>query len=435
MATPSTQGVNDATLQETRTEITTVLVHLSTLLHIRNQYRSPLLRLPTEIIVHILSFVMEDLGSHPQAWRPIFTTCHHIHKIMCDTTSLWWKVDVSLGREAEVVLMRSRGTPREVFAWLDPWDESETTRGEIVLRHWRDQWVLHGDRLRALEIFGSLSDLPSFFWIFGRPLPCLERLTLHIVSGLHSFVSEPVVVQLPTNVPLRVLDLRSATVPWSSNLFAGLRELHLDFRNTPVPIMNDEWFGILGAAKQLECLTILQSMKSATPPSSDRRFPPKPILQLPVLTFLKLQDVPGTIGYFLACTDTPALASLEIQSRISDRDVAPPLHHLFPRDHLLKRLLSMLPVVEIKRPYQGPPALSVTIGGFEALIYIDVGGSNTISEASALSTLLAPPSVTTLKLARTRLDLQVWRDFFGLRTGIQSIEFTESHGKAFSNSL
>ena len=203
MIPPFAKTVDDATLKEAEEEVATVLAHLKKLLRVKNRLYSPLLRLPTETIVRILSFIMEDMGSH-SVWSPIFSTCCHIHRIMCNETGLWWKVDVSLGREAQVVLMRSKGNPRAVIAKFDPWDEWETSTRNSVLIHWRDEWVLQGDKLHTLEFFGTPYSLERLTWIFKQPLPRLERLKLHVVSALYDeddFVSDPVLIHPPVNTP------------------------------------------------------------------------------------------------------------------------------------------------------------------------------------------------------------------------------------------
>lgn len=60
----------------------------------------------------------------------------------------------------------------------------------------------------------------------------------------------PVTLQLPTDMPLRVLDLRNTTLRWSSSPFAGLKELHLDFTSCDptVEISEDALFEILGVS-------------------------------------------------------------------------------------------------------------------------------------------------------------------------------------------
>lgn len=54
-------------------------------------------------------------------------------------------------------------------------------------------------------------------------------------------MSNPVALQLPTDLTLRGFDLFSAILPWSSSLFANLGELHLSFRGrcASVEILED----------------------------------------------------------------------------------------------------------------------------------------------------------------------------------------------------
>lgn len=77
MIPPFAKTVDDATLKEAEEEVATVFAHLKKLLRVKNRLYFPLLRLPTETIVRILSFIMEDMGSH-SVWSPIFSTCCHI---------------------------------------------------------------------------------------------------------------------------------------------------------------------------------------------------------------------------------------------------------------------------------------------------------------------------------------------------------------------
>jgi len=436
MASSSVKIVDDATLKEAEMEVTAVLVHLKQLLRVKNRHRSPLLRLPTEIIIHILSFVMEDMGSYP-AWRPIFTTCYCIRGIMTDATALWWKVDISLGREAKFALMRSQGNPRTVVARFTPWDEWEMAGRESVLVNWRDQWVLQGRRLHSLVFYGTPSSLPRFCWIFKTSLPCLDRLKFHVVSGVHDdIVSGPVALQLPTNTPLRVLDLHNATLPWSSDLFTGLRELHLDFSDVTVSITEDELLRILDGSPQLERLSLVQ-VRQTIPVNGDQRLLPKHVVQLPVLNSLKLDNDPKVVGFTMAHVHTPALVSLEIHSRISDWDVARSLDHFFPDNRLQRRLFSDPPVFEVGRPYHygGTPPLEFSIGSFKVRFDINADDAEAHHNATAACVRLVPPSVTTLKLEMAKLDGQQWKEFFRSHPEIQSIECTDFRGEPMPDSF
>lgn len=52
---------------------------------------SPLLQPPTEIILHIVSFVSEG---YYRDYQSIFDTYHHISDIMLKATEIWWNVNV-----------------------------------------------------------------------------------------------------------------------------------------------------------------------------------------------------------------------------------------------------------------------------------------------------------------------------------------------------
>jgi len=73
-------------------------------------------------------------------------------------------------------------------------------------------------------------------------------------------MEDPVIIQFPTDLPLRALDLSNATPPWSSYLFTELRELHLDFTECDsfVEISEEELLGIFDASPRLESLSLIR---------------------------------------------------------------------------------------------------------------------------------------------------------------------------------
>lgn len=90
-------------------------------------------------------------------WRPIFTTCYHIHGIMRTATESWWKADCTWPRAAHVVFLRSGGNP-EVMAGLNSWDPHALR----VLDYWKDTRALNGRRLHTSELYRTPSDVPHF---------------------------------------------------------------------------------------------------------------------------------------------------------------------------------------------------------------------------------------------------------------------------------
>ena len=105
---PTLVKTGEKSVEKAESEVAVVLVHLKKLLRIKNRLHSPLLRLPTKTIVHILSHITEDVD-HSSVWRPILSTCRHICDIMCTTTELWQKANFTLGRLASLAFARSRG--------------------------------------------------------------------------------------------------------------------------------------------------------------------------------------------------------------------------------------------------------------------------------------------------------------------------------------
>jgi len=109
----------NATLKVAENEVTAVLIHLKKLLRIKNQLCSPLLRLPTETIVRILSYIVEAV-ERPRIWQPILSTYHQIHTTMCTAEELWWKVNCMRAKVAMFTFMRSEGNPQVITACFDP---------------------------------------------------------------------------------------------------------------------------------------------------------------------------------------------------------------------------------------------------------------------------------------------------------------------------
>ena len=346
---------DDATLKKAENGVAPVLIHLKKLLRIRNRLRSPLLRLPTETIIHIISYIMEDMEYH-SVWRSIFNTCHRIHWIVRTAAELWWKVDCTRIRVALVAFTRSEGNPETIIADLNPQDYSGWNyRTRNALDYWKETQALRGHRPNMLEFCGVPSDTAHFSWIFERPLPRLRHLKMHFFApvdddGDELPFPEPVALQLPTDLPLRVLDLSNATLPWSSNVFAGLSELHIGFRGCGgvVEISADELLGILGASPRLESLSLVQVRVKIPFTNGEPQYAPTRIVRLPNLTSLKLDNFPEFVGYTLIHMNIPAINSLEIRSHVIPSEVSWSLRFFFLDPRLPNRLFPNPPVLRIR---------------------------------------------------------------------------------------
>ena len=313
-----TLSVYDPFSQEAGREVVAVLVHMKKLLRVRNRLSSPLLRLPTETIVRILSFLMDDLDHcySGHVWSSIHSTCHRIHRIVCSATELWWKVDCKRSEMAHFMFVRSKGCPRVIVADLCQANSGQLGFTEKMLDHWKDEF--RGQRLHTLEFVVFPFTFDYLSWILEYSLPRLERLKINLTDSIDDFPI-PVALEFPVDTPLRVLDLRNVTLSWSSQsqLFNRLRELHLNFGDCDpvVTIPEDELFGIFDASPQLERLSLVQ-VGHEVPVKNGELLPPKRVLHLPNLVSLKLDNDPLVVKYTLAYMGLPVIASLEIRSYV-----------------------------------------------------------------------------------------------------------------------
>ena len=444
---PTFVWADDATLKKTEDEVADVLIHMRNLLRFKNQLRSPLLRLPTEIVVHILSFIMENMWDS-RVWSPIFRSCHRIHRIMSTATELWWKVNCTRPKTARVALERSKGNPQEVITDLN----SEPAGQKEVLEYWRKQRVFHGHRLHTLKLYGIPSDFAHFSWIFERSLPRLHHLTIYFSGpsddegGEFSLPASeiallPVTLQLSMDMPLRVLRLRNATLPWSSKLFTGLRELYLDVNDCPVPveISEDELLRILDASPQLEDLSLVQVVPRTPVENNIRQFTSGRTVRLPNLASLWLGNSTEVVGYILTHIDTPAITSLQIRSRVSPQDVLQSLNLVLPDDSVQKRLVSNPPVFKIRTTEDlALGSTFVTIGSFKMWFDFDSNDAEIISDTIITHLQpLVPPTASVLKIGYSGLELEElrWREFVISHPEVRSIECSNFSGKSMSGSL
>jgi len=434
MTSPHIDAADYTTLEETDEALTLTLLHLRLLLRVRNQLHSPLLQLPTETIIRVLSFAN---GGHYHDWQSIFSTCHRIYIIMRKATEVWWEVNyncttVSL-RTAHVSFMRSKGNPRVLVADLDPWDVPHSPDVESFHDYWMVNRVFQSSELHTLEFSGDPTTFDHFSWILNGPFPHLERLKIHVIPAFDIAdwpipLSGPFALQLSPDIQLRVLDLYNVTRPWLPTYFSGLRELHLHFKHCDedVAMLGDELLGILDASPQLERLSLVRIRVG-----NNQRYQHKRIVQLPSLTSLWLANNPEVVGYILARVDIPAIASLEIYAKISDGDAAQALDLFFPDDRLPKRLFSDPPVFKIGTRIVGgrseTPYMGCSIGGFEILF--ESGRYSNLSQNAFVACIpLVPSSVTTLQADFSDFDQRVWREFFRSHPEVRSIGCHEYHG-------
>ena len=442
-----TRSTDNELSQKTEREVTAALSHLRKLLRIRNRLRSPLLKLPTETIIRILSLIMAGLDSYFYTgfWWSIYGTCHRIHDIMCSATELWWRVDWAQPRTAHFILARSKGNPRVIVSDLCSVFDEKLVATERILDLWRDKRGFRGHRLHDLEFFGSPSSFDHFSWILERPLPRVTRLKLHVTESVEDEIvfdlPNPVALELPMGIPLQVLDLRNVTLSWpsQSHLFNGLRELQLNFKDCDpvVVIPENELFGIFEASPQLERLSLVR-VGHDVPVRNGEPLRPRRVIQFPNLVSLTLDNDPVVIKYTLAYMGLPVITSLSIRSFVS-WDMAQTLKtRLFPDDRLPVRLFPNPPTFAVRAIDVEEPdtSIEIDIGSIKLRFDFPLGqGERGRGVVMSCIPSLVPSSITALDLEYTQLTERGWRDFLTLHPEVRSIECTVFHRMPVSRTL
>ncbi|KAF9777788.1 hypothetical protein BJ322DRAFT_519980 [Thelephora terrestris] len=426
---PSLVKPSDTCLQKSEKGLAAATIHLKELIRVMNGLRSPLLRLPTETIIHILSYIMGSAGL-PSAWRWIVRTCHRIHKIMCTSTQLWRTADFSSVRLAQVAFERSQGNIGMITAYVHVKDRQGNEHALNAWRFCRDNMALQGGRLHTLELCGYPSHLADFLWIFERPLPRLERLEIRFIPSPYNSTSPPqlgpVALQLPSDLPLRVLHLSGAILPWSSRLYTGLSELHLDFEscNAAVEVSKQDISRLLEASPQLESL-FLRRIRLKT---DEEQYNPTQIVTFASLKSLVLAiELSASVRHLLDHLDTPAVEYLDIQADFSSWEVDHFIEYLCSGCRLPDRLFSKPPKFEFRPCYEDDrDALKVSMG--RCYVQFDFGAYSDEFEEILGAMLthilpLVPSSVTTLSLEHSNLNEDDgWTDFFSSHPEVRSIE-------------
>lgn len=417
---------NDTILEKADKEVAATVVHQKSLLRVMNWLRSPLLRLPTEIIIHILSYTMGNAGGSSE-WLPVINTCRRVRDIMCTSAELWWRADFS-DRLVQLVFERSRGNLEVLIANLLPED---LKWGERVFDTWkfcRNDLVLRGQRLHTIEFCGYPLHLTDLYWIFERPLPRLEHLKIDFAppceEPLGPFMEDPVVLQLPTDLRLRVLDLCGAILPWSSSLFAGLSELHLDFSQCDgfVEISEGDMLGVFEASPQLESLSLYRLLPNLDPVQG---YTPARVVKFASLKSLVLDSFPMLVGYILHHMEIPAIERLKIRVDISLWQVEDSLDYIFD-NHLPGRLFQNPPKFDAwpDSGYGVYEALKVNVGNCQIQFDFDFDDVETPSAIMTHILPSIPSSVTSLRLDYSRLNTDGgWENFFSSHPEVRSIEF------------
>jgi hypothetical protein len=294
----------------------------------RNLLASPLLHLPTELIVKIFGYAIDsdyeddgntddntddsdesDDGSSSTEERPTLLVltgiCHKLREIGTTTPRLWSTIHLAAPSLTKLFLEKCNYDPRILIALRSPYNEREAT--------WKQLDGCTFKNLRSLVFKGSISQFNH------RAIPLLQGAAN--LSGLEVQNVDRIGSPLPWNpttpIPLSTLRLRGCSISWTSPLLQNLTRLTLDcspFEHTPI----ETFLAVLAKCPDLESLEL---SNTGPDPPSDHRDNRDAVIQLCRLRRLSLNFwKPSTVGHILSHIGYPESVRVKVFTSVAGGD-------------------------------------------------------------------------------------------------------------------
>jgi len=363
-----------------------------------NLIRSPLLRLPYEIVVHILFYVMGNEKRKPTL-TPILPTCHYLCQLILSTPGLWGRIycmpPESILKRFELAAWR----PTEIYVHAHTPEEVKTVGA--ALKKVRSTRQLHRDKVHALEINGLTHLWPHFSWIFDGSLPNLRHLSISATTG--PGIAIPLTESIGKN--LETLSIRDVRIP-ALHCYYNLRNLRIHFSSTynMRPPTLCQLIAILKSSSRLE--TFSYARPDSWPPDTSQ---PRGVATLSHLSSLRLETCTSEVTSILDHLSPPAIDSLYL----NPPGFKPSDIHLFFRNDVLANRL-----------WKGTPNFPHFTSHFVAgMGRFQLHGNQDTDWKEVFSVIreMVPLSMTELGIARDTLDEGYWREFARRRPEVRSI--------------
>jgi len=358
---------NDHELDAVETSIACTLQRLCHLRQRRNFLASPLLHLPTELILKIFvhAIALDGDGAFPPDNGPtllvLIATCHQLREIGTASPQLWSTVDLTIPSLAELFLERCNYDPRTL---IKSRSVSERRSMYLVSGPGREAvWErLEGRTLNNLHSV-VFEGLPHEFT--RRIASVLQRAPNVSCLDLHNIWARPnVELPWPPGDPmpnLSTLRLRNFLISWASPFLRNLRQLTLEAVPPPLPSEHtsiETFLAVLADSPNLEVLHLAHTGPDLPSGHQDNC---DAVVQLRGLRriFLEFRD-PPRVGYILSHIEYPESAYLGVVVPLgADTDPAETISQALPR----------LKTGTVQHPRQSTD-LAVCLGS-ELLFYTD----------------------------------------------------------------
>jgi len=288
----------------------------------RNFLASPLLRLPTELILNIFVHVIEsdDYYNHYRhrhnRWPFILTAiCHQLREIGTASPQLWTSVDFTPLPIAELFLERCKYNPRILLVKESRFRWPRVTHDPNKEAVWEKLEGRTFNNLRSLVFDGTEREFAHKVVSLLQRAPNISNLDLNNVSyGPSQDLPWPIGDPIPN---LSTLRLHNFSIDWTSPLLRNLTRLTLNSGSPRVPPKHVSIETFLAALANCPNLEILELTNSGPEPINSHHDECDVVVQLCRLEELSLEfRDPSTVGYILSHIECTELGLLVVDAPV-----------------------------------------------------------------------------------------------------------------------
>ena len=326
---------------------------LSRLYHLRrqrNSIASPLLRLPTELILHIFEYAIEpeggsdndddddsyigdgdddDISTWPKDGPTLVvlvSICHKLREIGITTPRLWGTVDLTIPSIAELSLKRCKYDPRIII-------QSRYARRSQSIRRVQAVWAqLEGRAFNNLRNLAFKGNSPEFE---RRVVPILQTATKISSLDLENPTIPAPKLPWEPSAPLShlsILRLRGFSISWTSHIIQNLTQLIVDLGLSGPPSEHAPMAPLLTALANCPDLELLKLRRAGPDPPIPHRDSRDAMVRLRKLRKLSLiLGDPSSVGHILSHIKYPESARVKVHVPVGPRaDIPEVVSQVFP---------------------------------------------------------------------------------------------------------
>ena len=365
-----------------------------------NRTHFPLLSLPSEILVHILFFAMDNTKFTP-AWRTVLPTCRYLCETILSTPKLWGRINCIPPKNMFKRFEMAKWSPTEVYAHTFLKRRAEETKA--TLDRVRDSGLLRCHGIHTVEFSGETDMWARFSWIFDQPFPNLRHLSIRIEKSPD--IVTPFTISGGTRLETLLLD--NVGIPAPPHLFHNLKNLHVGFSTSSheLSLSVHQLITILNSTPNLETLSLRHihpDVLSSDSGQSNR------VVTLSRLNSLELTDYAVEAATVLDRLNLPAINSLVLDLPNLESSHLP---LLFPNNVLTNRLFKSAP----NFPYKTGETRGMKMGGLR--FPSGLPGE----EIFRLLHDMVPLSATELDTTKDTFNESHWREFARERPEVRLI--------------